>query len=102
MGELVPIDIDGTRVLVEVQTGADPESDVGIVKDRSFDGVVDAIQKISRQLSAAMAEIKPDKAALEFGVDIGVESGQLTALIVKGTGSASLKITLEWEAEKAE
>jgi hypothetical protein len=35
----------------------------------------------------------------EFGVEFGYESGQLTALIVKGTGKANLKITMEWTKE---
>ena len=30
------------------------------------------------------------------GVQVGIESGKLTALLVKGTGNANLKITLEW------
>jgi hypothetical protein len=96
MAELVATQIDGTPLLLEVRAGDDPERDVSILRDTSFDGVVEAIKKISTQLSAALNEVKPDKAALEFGVDVGIESGQLTALIVKGSGSASLKITLEW------
>jgi Trypsin-co-occurring domain 1 len=34
---------------------------------------------------------------VEFGIDVGIESGKLTALICKGSGNASLKITLEFE-----
>ena len=47
-------------------------------------------------MSEALARVKPDHATVEFGVDASVEAGGLTALIVKGTGSATLKITLEW------
>jgi hypothetical protein len=31
------------------------------------------------------------------GLGVGVEAGQLTALLVKGSGKANLKITLTWE-----
>jgi hypothetical protein len=41
--------------------------------------------------------VRPDRGTVEFGIDVGVESGALTALVVKGTGTATLKVTLEWE-----
>jgi Trypsin-co-occurring domain 1 len=94
--QLVATEIDGAALLLEVRSGDDPERDVGILRDSSFDGVVDSIRKLTRQLTEALEEVKPDKASLEFGVDVGVEAGQLTALLVKGSGNASLKITLEW------
>ena len=31
-----------------------------------------------------------------LGIEVAVESGQLTALIVKGSGKANLEITMEW------
>ena len=43
-----------------------------------------------------LQKVKPRAASVEFGLEIGIESGQLTALLVKGTGTANLKITLEW------
>ena len=42
------------------------------------------------------ATVKPDKFSVTFGLEIAVESGELTALIVKGTGKANLEITMEW------
>jgi hypothetical protein len=93
---VVPTMIGDTPVLVEVRGEGDPETDVGI-RGRSFDGVVDSIKAITGELTKALDEIQPNKASLEFGVDVGVEAGQLTALLVKGSGSATLKITLEWE-----
>jgi hypothetical protein len=32
-------------------------------------------------------------------MELAVESGQLTAVIVKGSGKGNLEITLEWEAD---
>lgn len=93
---VVPTKIGRTAVLVEVRSDGDPETDVGI-RERSFDGVVDSIKAITGELTKALDELSPNKAVLEFGVDVGVEAGQLTALLVKGSGSATLKITLEWE-----
>jgi hypothetical protein len=39
----------------------------------------------------------PSKATVTFGIDVAVEPGQLTAMLVKGGGNATLEITLEWE-----
>lgn len=39
----------------------------------------------------------PSKARVKFGIDIAVGPGQLTALLVKGGGNATLEVTLEWE-----
>jgi hypothetical protein len=93
---IIPLSIDGTAVLIEIRPETDPEQDVGALPNVSFDGVVDSIEAIARRLAGALTTVKPDKATLEFGVDIGLESGSLTALIVKGTGTATIKITLEW------
>jgi hypothetical protein len=40
--------------------------------------------------------VQPKKATVEFGVEVTVKSGKLTALIVEGEGKGNLKITLEW------
>lgn len=94
-GNVVTVKINDTPVQLEVQAAGDRETDVAISKP-SFDGVVESIRAISGELTKALTELKPDKATLEFGVDVGVEAGQLTGLLVKGSGSATLKVTLEW------
>ncbi len=47
--------------------------------------------------AAPIQKVKPKKATLKFGMEIAVESGALTAVIVKGSGKANLEITFEWE-----
>jgi hypothetical protein len=66
----------------------------------SFEGVANAIEEISRTITETLKKVEPRKATVEFGVDLALESGNLTALLVKGTGTASLKVTLEWEASQ--
>ncbi len=41
-------------------------------------------------------EAKPDKASIKFGLEVTLESGKLTTLLVKGSGKGNLEITLEW------
>ena len=49
----------------------------------------------------AVQKVAPTKASVEFGIEVAVEPGKVTALWVKGSGKANLKITLEW-ADSAE
>lgn len=63
----------------------------------SFSAVTDAIEGIAQTIVSTLQKVKPRAASVEFGLEIGLESGQLTALLVKGTGTANLKITLEWD-----
>lgn len=95
--DLVKADLgDGRIIAVEVQN-VDPEMPVGIGDTLSFDGVGDSIEAIAQRITGSLQRINPKRASVEFGVDVGVESGALTALLVKGTGTATLKVTLEWE-----
>ncbi len=85
---------DGTVIYVQAQTfGGEQQVSAHLP---SFDEVTRAISGIAKPLVKMLEEIKPRKATLEFGVEIALEAGQLTALLVKGTGETSLKITLEW------
>ncbi len=63
----------------------------------SFNEVTDAIEGIAQAMVTTLKKVKPRGASVEFGLEIGVESGQLTALLVKGTGTANLKIILKWD-----
>jgi hypothetical protein len=85
---------DGTVVQIEA-TALGGEEDVGF-HALSFQGVTDAIESIAATVAGMLKNIKPHKGSVEFGIEVAVESGQLTALLVKGAGTANLKITLEW------
>jgi hypothetical protein len=89
---------NGERVLIEAiyldteRKVSSPTFDLGQV-ERQLEGIVQGVVAPLRRLA-------PDKLEVELGIEIAVESGALTALIVKGTGSANLRITLSWEREK--
>jgi Trypsin-co-occurring domain 1 len=61
-----------------------------------IDGIQGAIEGIGQMVVGALSKVAPSKASAEFAIEVGLESGQLTAFWVKGTGKANLKITLEW------
>lgn len=63
----------------------------------SFKGVIDVLEGITESAIMTWEKVKPSKASIEFGLEIALESGAITAMLVKGSGTADLKITLEWE-----
>lgn len=95
------IRVEATKVGSSTSTvipGEEIESDVG-AKIQSLKEVNDAIEGIAESVVESLKKFSPSKSTIEFGIDFGYESGQLTALIVKGTGKANLKITMEWSKE---
>lgn len=115
-GPVVPAkaQFEGGEVRVQVQLSEaalaampdddDPEREVGIFGKKNvpsevlpLEDVGHSIGAIAAAMSAAIAKVAPDEAEVEFGVDVGVEAGQLTSLLVKGTGNATLKVRLLWK-----
>lgn len=86
---------DGPVVGIEV-TASGGEVDVARLGPVSFEALTSQIESLARALATPLANLAPNKASLEFGCSIGLEAGQLTALLAKGTANASLKVTLEW------
>lgn len=85
---------DGTSIYVEA-TRLGGETDVARAIP-SFDGVTASVTRIATTLKDALREVECHRASMQFGLEIGLESGELTALLVKGTGTANLTITIEW------
>jgi Trypsin-co-occurring domain 1 len=73
---------------------------VGSERALSFDGVRDTISAIAEQISEACRRVSPAEASVEFGLSLTVKAGKLTGLLVDGSGSASLKVTLSWKSSK--
>ena len=93
--EIVPVLINNNvQVMVEA-TVVGTEEDVAI-DIRPFQEVTDAIEAITSAMVQTLEKIRPDKASVEFGIEIGVQSGKLTTLIVQGSSKGNMKITLEW------
>ena len=97
--DIVPVQLPNGQIMQVEVAALGGEEEVGL-SGFSFDGVTGAIEEIARTITGALEKVKPRKATVEFGVDVALESGKLTALLVKGTGTASLKITLEWGGAK--
>jgi Trypsin-co-occurring domain 1 len=101
--EVVAVDLgNGQAMLVEARTDGDcnPERLVRAQGQISFDGVVDSIDAISTRIVDALRRAKPDKATVEFGLDVGVGASRLTSLLVKGSGTATIHVTMEWSPSR--
>lgn len=98
----IPVELpDGTAIQVEVtQTGREDVA-FGI---HPFREITNPIKSIVEAVATSLQEVNPtsipDKATVKFGLDISVQSGQLTAIIVKGSEKSNLEITLEWHKKQ--
>ncbi len=52
--------------------------------------------EIAETLQSVKQETQADKLSIKLGLEVAIESGQLTALIVKGSSKANFELTLEW------
>lgn len=102
MSQLEPVRVElGGNVVAFVEAHVPPAAAGGEVEiaslKQTFESVTESIRDISARLVEAVKAAAPDKATLELGFDLTMENGVLVAFLVKGTGTASIKVTLEWE-----
>ncbi|WP_244329144.1 CU044_2847 family protein [Tolypothrix sp. PCC 7910] len=84
---------DGSNVRVEATLISERKLSI---PTRPFKEVTIAIESLSRDIAEVIQKVKPDKASVKFGIEIALESGKLTPILVKGSSAANLEITLEW------
>jgi copper homeostasis protein CutC len=94
--QVIPVTLeDGTVIRVEARDLGGSQK-VGAFDSKAFTQLTDSIEAIAITFRRSLAKIQPRKATVEFGIEVGIESGQLTALICKGSGKANIKVSLEW------
>lgn len=92
----LPKDVSDTSARFSVEISF-PEGDVRVSdREYGFDDFANSLEALTKALHTTIQKIAPNKASIEFGIEIGLESGKLTALLVKGSGKANLKVILEW------
>ncbi|MGW6568529.1 CU044_2847 family protein [Streptomyces sp. NPDC054975] len=97
MRDITRVEVEDAVLYVEAER-IGPESDLEGLGDRVPDlsGVTRALSSFAGQLGQALHQAAPDRATVEFGCELGLDAGGLTALIVKGSSRANLRVTLEW------
>ena len=94
--QMVDVSLDDeTTIKIEVLESGIVQVGVGDVLP--LEPIVETVTKISQVLTKAIERAKPKKATVKYGLSIGVENGSLMAALVRGSGTANLEITLEWE-----
>lgn len=87
---------DGRTVKFEAEVAGGEERVALGLKSIDFDQIGQTIETVLSSIQDTMQKLAPRKASVKFGVKLAVESGQLTALIVKGQGEANLEVVFEW------
>ncbi len=88
--------------IVDIQTTALGGEEEIAFSTPSFKEVTDVIEGIAESLITSLQKVKPNRASVEFGLEVALESGRLKALLAKGTSTSNLKITLEWGGGSSE
>jgi hypothetical protein len=100
---IIPLELsDGTIVKVE----ATPIGEKRVsFRGLSFSDTTAAIKGITHELALSLKsltdEIKPGKLSIRLGLDVTIESGHLTTLIVKGSSKANFEIIMEWMTNRS-
>lgn len=99
--DIIPVQFeDGTIIQIQA-TMLGGEEKVGAKEGGlSFDNVTKPIKKIAQEIAEVIKAVQPNKATVSLGFEVATSEGQLTALLVKGTATANLAVTLEWVKEK--
>lgn len=93
--QLVGVELpDGTVFYVQARISPG-ETDVGI-KTAAFEKVAHAVEGVAQTLTNIWKKVEPSKAQVEFSVAFTWESGDLLAVFVDSSTTASMKIALEW------
>jgi len=99
---VVEVDLgNGTTALVRAVDVDDDEGEgsekVGWADRFDFSEVTATLGGIAEALRSAVEQAKPERMTVELGLELAVKSGKLTGMLVEGSGTASLKVTLEWQ-----
>jgi hypothetical protein len=93
--ERVPVKLSNGEV-IQVEVTSSGSENVGFGSTKNFSNISKMLEGLVEEISGTLHKVNPSKATVKFGMEIAVESGQLTAILIKGTGKSNLEITLEW------
>ncbi len=93
---------DGTILrMAYTPKSSDGEEEVGLRDKISFSRVTGAIESMASDISKVWEKVQTQKMSVEFGLEIEADTDDtIMAVIMKGSGKANFKVTLEWQKEK--
>ena len=87
---------DGSEILVEVMESGETAVS-GVVDDLHIDQILRQVSSLAVKLRAIADTVRPDEATVEVGIGFAVESGALTAVIMKGSAEGNIKVSFTWK-----
>lgn len=66
----------------------------------SFREFTDGVEAVAQEMVGSLEKIQPRSASIELNFEIGVGPGELKALLVRGAGTASVRLTLDYSGEE--
>jgi hypothetical protein len=98
---VVPVQVDdGTEVMFVTTVPGREEDVAAFAATYSFRRVAESISALSKSLRATIDSAHPDRATVEFGVELSVEASELLALVVQGSAAGNIRVTLEWSLSR--
>jgi Trypsin-co-occurring domain 1 len=100
----VPI-LVGNRMFYVQAAALDEEEEVAARKfglDDFTQSIGAVAETVSNAVMSGLCKLQPGKVIVEFGCEIGMDTGNLTAILVKGTAKANVKVTVEWAPRQQE
>ncbi len=92
----VPVVLDGALLYVQAVADEGEHEVVGGKVVESLGTAMDAIKAVGHQVTQAVKAIEPDQFSIQLGFEFKLEQGTLVALLVRGGGTASVTVTMQW------
>lgn len=101
MDNYILIELENGGIVKVLNTQISEESDVSdeTMKGK-FSEILPSITEVCSDFLEMLKKTNPTKASIQFGVDLGIESSGIIALITKANANTNFQITLEWEPNK--
>jgi hypothetical protein len=89
---------DGPVLQIEITRTTSREEDVSALTDvLPFEDLTDSVAAVANAMTDALRRARPDEAEVTFGIDATIETGKLTSMLVKGSGTATFGVRLLWK-----
>jgi hypothetical protein len=90
---------NGQEVNIEARMLGGPPQISALSESISLKNLTNSIEGIAAVIVNQLQQVKPTKTSVKLGLEVALESGKLTALIVQGSSKGNLEITMEWAKE---
>ena len=96
VGDGAVLYVSASRLPTDRAVGSEVEVEVA-GRPPSTRQIIEVIGRFADELTDELGKSGASRFTVEFGCEIGVETGQVFAVLGKASAKSSLKVTLEWE-----